>query len=74
MGTELVPKTKEIMPLQRQRYMCKNNFKLDLKLGNLKKWTESSSLRQGPVAGTCNTTPTNDKILQKARKTHGLAK
>lgn len=54
--------------------MYKNNFKLDLKVGNLKMWTESSRLRQGPVAGTCNTTPTNDKILLKVRKTHGLAK
>jgi hypothetical protein len=74
MGTEIIPKTKEIMPLQRPRYMCKNNFELDLKVGNLKMRTESSSLGQGPVAGTCNTTPTNDKVLQKARKIHGLAK
>ena len=74
MGTELIPKTKEIMPLRRPMYMCKNNFKLDLKVGNLKMWTESSSLRQGPVAGTCNPTPTNDKFPQKARKIHGLAK
>jgi hypothetical protein len=73
MGTELIPKTKG-MPLQRPKNMCKNSFKLDLKVGNLKIWTESSSLRQGPVAGTCNTTPTNGEVLQRARKIHGLAK
>jgi len=40
MGTELIPQTEEIMPLQRPGYMCKNNFKLDLRVGKLKMWTE----------------------------------
>jgi hypothetical protein len=74
MSTEHIPNPKEIIPLQRPRYMRKNNYKLDLKEGNLKMWTESSSLRQCPVTGNCNTTPTNVKVLQKARKIHGLAK
>jgi hypothetical protein len=61
---------KEIMPLQRPSYMYKDNYKLDLKIGILKMWTESSRLRQCPVARTCNSTPTNVNVLQKARKIH----